>query len=168
MRLRVMGGPLAWSPFELNQPSCLGALTPRPQVENAGDPKKRAQPIDEGRLALQIGCGRFFWMAISSDFAKAAGSLSSRRLPIFAHRARQTNQTRTFRLVPRSTCPYATPRLDEIHHIDRDGVPWAPKHARSRRRAAVLFARHTQKCARRCCSTTRHYTRFVARWKAEL
>ena len=116
------------------------------------------------KLAVAV----FFYIAISSDFAKAAGSLSSRRLPIFAHGARQTNQTRAVRLEPRSTCPYATPRPDEIHHIDRDGVPWAPKHARSRRRAAVLFARHTQKCARRCCSTTRHYTRFVARWKAEL
>ena len=40
-------------------------------------------------------------MAISSDFAKAAGSLSSRRLPIFAHGARQTNQTRAVRLEPR-------------------------------------------------------------------
>ena len=28
------------SPFELNQPGCLGASPPRPSVDNAGDPKK--------------------------------------------------------------------------------------------------------------------------------
>ena len=71
-------------------------------------------------------------MAISSDFAKAAGSLSSRRLPIFAHGARQTNQTRLNLVVHahmplrdrmRSTTSTGTESRGHQSTPDHGGVP---------------------------------------------